>query len=67
MFSNNEISLILTKDIESLNQIKRIDVIYYHICRLLENRKLAIIYISSLKILVDRLTKFLSIMHFKKY
>lgn len=39
IFSNNKINLILIKDLEIQNYIKYIDVIYYHICKLIKNRK----------------------------
>lgn len=42
MLNNNETSLTLTKDLKSQNQTKYIDIIHHHICKLVEDRKLAI-------------------------
>lgn len=40
MLDNNRINFILIKAFKSQNYVKYIDVIYYHINRLVENRKL---------------------------
>ena len=67
MLGDNETSLMLTKDPESQNCIKHIDVIHHHVRELVENGKLAIKGISSSNILVDGLTKGLSAGLFKRH
>lgn len=57
MFSDNKTSLILTKDPENQNFIKHIDIIYHHVCGLVEDGELDIKWILSSKILADGLTK----------
>ena len=42
MLGDNKTSLILTRDPESQNYTKNIDVIHYHVKELLENGELAI-------------------------
>lgn len=42
MLRDNEISLTLTKDPKSQNQIKHINIIYYYIQRLVDDGELAI-------------------------
>ena len=42
IFGNNKISLTLIKNLKSQNQTKYINVMYFHICRLVKDRKLAI-------------------------
>ena len=53
-------SLTLTKDLESQNCTKHINVMQYYVQGLVEDRKLGIEYISTLSILAYRLTKVLS-------
>ena len=47
MFDDSKTSLTLIKDQKCQNQIKHIDIIYYHIYRIEENLELAINCISS--------------------
>lgn len=67
MLNDNKIGLTLTRNLESQNYIKYIDVIYYYIWGLVENRKLEIELIFSSLILVDGLIKALSTRTFKRY
>ena len=67
ILGDNETSLILTRNLESQNCIKHIDVIYHHIQELVENRKLAIKWISSSNMLADGLSKALPAGLFKRY
>lgn len=42
MLGDNETSLILTRDLESQNYTKYIDVMYYYVQKLIENGELGI-------------------------
>lgn len=55
------------RDPESLNYIKYINVIYYQVQKLVENRKLVIKWISSTNMLANSLIKVLSTMLFRKH
>ena len=57
MLGNNETSLTLTRNPKSQNQIKHIDVMHYHVKRLVEDEELTIDQIESFKMLTDGLTK----------
>ena len=67
MLGDNKTSLTLTRDPESQNRTKHINVIYHHIQELMENRELAIEWISSSNMLADGLTKALPVGPFKKH
>lgn len=67
ILGNNEMSLTLTKDLKSQNWTKHIDVMYYHMCGLVEDGELAIELIEISAILTDRLIKTLFVGLFKKY
>ena len=67
MLGDNETSLTLTKDLESQNQTKHIDVMHHHVYGLVEDGKLAIERIESSAILADGLTKAFPIGPFKKH
>lgn len=67
MLDNNETSLTLTKDLESQNQTKHIDIIHYPVRRLMKDGELAIEQIESSTMLVDGLIKALLIGLFKKH
>lgn len=67
MLGDNKISLTLTKNLESQNQIKLINIMYHHIRKLVEDRELAIEWIESSVILANSLTKALFTGLFKKY
>lgn len=60
-------SLSLTKDLESQNRIKHIDVMYYQIRGLVEKSNLAVDWIPSAMMLIDGLTKALPAEPFKKH
>lgn len=64
---DNKTNLTLTKDLESWNCTKHIDVMYYHIQGLVEDGELGIEWISNLSMLANGLTKSLSATTFKKY
>lgn len=67
MLSDNEISLTLTKNPKSQNQTKYIDVMYYYIHKLINDRELAIEWIKKPAMLADGLIKTFSIGSFKKH
>ena len=67
MFGDNETSLNLTRDSESQNCMKYIDVIYHHIRRLVKDREISIEWISSNDMLADGLTKALPTGTFKRH
>ena len=67
MLGDNETSLTLTRDPESQNRTKQIDVIYHHVRESVENRDLAIEWISNSNMLASGLTKALPTGHFKKH
>ena len=67
MLGDNEISLTLTKDPESQNRTKHIDVMHHYVRELVENGELAIEWISSSNMLADGLTKALPIGPFKRH
>lgn len=60
-------NFILMKDLKTQNQMKHINVINYHIHRLMKDKKLAINSILSSNILTNSLTKILSTRFFKKH
>lgn len=62
ILEDNNKSLILIKNPESQNCIKYINVIHYHICKLIDIGELEIKRIPSLSMLTNELTKTL---HFK--
>lgn len=43
IYSNNKINLILIKNLKIKNEIKYIKIIYYHIYKLIKDKKLATI------------------------
>ena len=67
MLSDNETSFMLTKDPESQNHTKHIDVIHHYVRELVENRELAIEWISNSNMLADGLTKALPAEPFKRH
>lgn len=67
MPDNNEINFILTKNFKSQNPIKYINIIYHHMCKMMEDRKLAIKQIKSSAILADGLIKAFFAATFKKH
>ena len=60
-------SLTLTKDLESQNRTKYINVIHHHVRKLVEDGDFGIEWIPSLLVLVDGLTKALPVGTFKRY
>ena len=67
MLRDNKTNHTLTRDLENQNRTKHINMIYYHIQGLVEDRELRIEWISSASMLADGLAKVLSISAFKKY
>lgn len=60
-------SISLTKNSKSQYQTKHIDIQYFYIRKLIIEKKLNIKQICSLNMLVDKMTKVLSIETFYKY
>ena len=67
MLGDNEMPLTLTKDLKNQNCTKDINVVHYYVRELVENRKLAIEWISSLNMLANDFTKALPARPFKIY
>ena len=67
MLGNNKMSLTLTKDPESQNRTKHINVIHYYMRGLVEDEELGIKWISSSSMLANGLTKALSTGLFKRH
>lgn len=67
MLGDNETSLTLTRDPKSQNCIEHIDVMHHHVQELVENRELAIKWISSSNMLADGFTKTLPTGPFKRH
>ena len=64
---NNKTSFTLTRDPESQNCTKQLDVMYYYVKSLIEEGELGIKWVSSLSMLADGLTKALFAGFFKKH
>ena len=67
MLGDNETSLTLTRDSESQNRTKHIDVMHHHLRGLVEDGELAIEWIESSTMLADDLTKALHAGPFQKH
>ena len=67
MLEDNETRLTLTKDPKNQNRTKHINIIDYHIQELVENRELAIKWVTSSSMLADNLTILFPVALFKKY
>ena len=67
MLGNNEMSFTLTKDLESQNRTKHIDVIHNYVRGLVKDGELGIELILSLSMLADGLTKALPARPIKKH
>lgn len=67
MLGDNEMSLMLTRNLASQNCTKHIDVMHHHLQGLVEDGELGIEWISSLLMLADSLTKALPTGLFKKH
>lgn len=66
IFRDNKTNLILMRNSESQNYTKHIDIIYYYIWGLVENKELEINWIYSLLMLADELRKVLPIRPFRR-
>lgn len=67
MLGDNKISFTLTRDPESQNCTKYIDVIHYHVRKLIKDGELVIKCISSSDILADSLIKAFPAGPFKRH
>lgn len=67
MLGDNETSLTMTKDPESQNRTKHIDVMHHHVRGLVEDGELAIEWIASSAMLADELMKALPAVAFKRH
>ena len=67
ILGDNETSLLLTRDPESQNRTKHIDVMHHHVHGLVEDGEISIEWISSTDILADGLTKTLPAGPFKRH
>lgn len=67
MLGDNETSLTLTKDPESQNRSKHIDVMHHHVRGLVEEGELSVEWVPSSMMLADGLTKALPAGSFKKH
>lgn len=67
MLGDNETNLTLTRDFESQNCMKHINVMHHHVCGLVEDGVILIKWVLSSYILADGLTKALSTWLFKRH
>lgn len=67
MLGDNETSLTLTKDPESQNWTKHINVMHHHVQGLVEDGELTIDWIASSAMLADGLTKALPVAAFRRH
>ena len=67
MLGDNEMNSILTRDPESQNCIKHINVIYHHVYGLVEDGEISIKWISSTNILTFSFIKALHTGPFKRH
>lgn len=67
ILGDNEMSFTLTKDPQSQNWIKQINVIYQHVRGLVEKKELLVEWILSAKMLANSLIKILPAGLFRKY
>ena len=67
MLGDNETSFTLAKNPESQNCTKYINVMHYHICRLVEDGEILIKWISSTDMLANGLTKTFPTGPFKRH
>lgn len=66
MLGDNKTKLTLMRDLTSQNQIKQIDIIYYHIHGYVKDGELAIDWNSNSNMLTDSLRKALPVGLFKE-
>lgn len=67
LYSNNKISIVLTKNAKNQYQTKHINVQYHYIWKLVNKKDLIIKWILGSKMLADRITKFLLTEIFRRY
>ena len=67
MLDDHEISFTLTRDLESQNCTKHIDMIHHYIYELVEDGEISIKWILSTDMLADGLTKALPAGLFKRH
>lgn len=66
ILEDNKTNFTLTKNSESQNRTRHINIIFYQVYRLIENKKLIISYIINFAILVNGFTKTLLNIKFRK-
>lgn len=67
LYGDNEISITLTKNVESQRRTKHIDLQHYYIRELIKEGELTITWIPGSKILVDGMIKALPTETFEKH
>lgn len=67
LYDNNNMSITLTKNVESERYVKYIDMQHYYIYKLINEEKLTIKWMPGLKMLANRMTKTLLTETFKKH
>ena len=67
LYGDNEMSIALTKNVESQHRTKHIDVQHHYIRELVNERELTIEWIPGSKMLADGMTKVLPTETFKKH
>lgn len=67
LYGDNEISINLTRNVESQYRTKHIDVQHHYIRELVNKEEFTVKWILSFDILTDKMTKVLSIEIFQKY
>lgn len=67
LHGNNEMSIALTKNMESQHYIKHIDVQHHYIRELISEGEFIVKWILGLEVLADKITKGLFTKIFKKH
>lgn len=67
LHNNNKMNIALTKNIKSQHCTKYINIQYYYICKFISKKKHTIKWISSSKLLANKMIKASLNMNFKKY
>ena len=65
LLKNNQATLILVKDVYIYKKSKHIDTVYYYIRSLCKSNRICVVFVSSVEIIVNELTKLLSKNKFK--
>lgn len=67
LFSNNQSTIMLTKEHQYYARTKHIDVCYHFICWIIEKGKICLIYCPTNNMVADTLTKALSSVKMKHF